>query len=309
MAFSAAYVPSSPGPGEYNPPYPGYIIYSSTACLPFPQGSSVFNWERDFEKCIYENDAKSSKRDELMTFDSYAVRSPSPSDSRSRDAIPTKSPPKSSLVFSEVKPTNILGVFGLSVRTTERDLQDEFSRHGKIEKIVIVYDQRTGRSRGFAFITMRSIEDATQCIDRLNGLTIHGRNIRVDYSATPKPHDPTPGQYLGPKRTIISDERLLSRDGRYDDCLEMDGSLHHASHCHHFNRNKDRYDIRDDQMLNRLRRLEDAYYRGRHDRRDNEYRHRRISLSPRRNTYETSPNRRGRDAAYESGCSDFSRYL
>lgn len=159
-----------------------------------------------------------------MTFDPYAVRSPSPSDSRRRDAIPTKSPPKSSLVFSEVKPTNILGVFGLSVRTTERDLQDEFSRHGKIEKIIIVYDQRvstsriiritsrnvseicpvqTGRSRGFAFITMRSIEDATQCIDKLDGFTIHGRNIRVDYSATPKPHDPTPGQYLGPKRTII----------------------------------------------------------------------------------------------------------
>lgn len=30
--------------------------------------------------------------------------------------------------------------------------------------------------------------------------------------------------------------------------------------------------------------------------------------SPRRNTYEPSPNRRGRDAAYESGCGDFSRY-
>lgn len=50
-------------------------------------------------------------------------------------------------VFSKVKSTNILGVFGLSVRTTERDLQDEFSRHGEIEKVVIVYDQRVSRSR------------------------------------------------------------------------------------------------------------------------------------------------------------------
>ncbi|EAL23252.1 hypothetical protein CNBA3680 [Cryptococcus deneoformans B-3501A] len=251
MAFSAAYVPSSPGPGEYNPPYPGYIIYSST----------------------------SHKWDELMTFNSYAVRSPSPSDSRSSDNIPSKSPPGSSHVFSKVKSTNILGVFGLSVRTTERDLQDEFSRHGEIEKVVIVYDQRTGRSRGFGFITMRSIEDATQCINKLNGFTIHGRNIRVDYSATPKPHDPTPGQYLGPKTTTISDERLLSRCGRYDDFLEMDRSLHGASHRHHFNRSKGRYVIRDDQMLDKRRRLEDAYYRGRHDRREaHEYRYRRTSL-------------------------------
>ncbi|KAE8541164.1 hypothetical protein D1P53_002520 [Cryptococcus gattii VGV] len=113
------------------------------------------------------------------------------------------SPPMSPPVFSKVKPTNILGVFGLSVRTSERDLQDEFSRHGEVEKIVVVYDQRTGRSRGFGFITMRSIKDATQCIEKLNGFTIHGRNIRVDYSATVRPHDPTPGQYFGPKRPTI----------------------------------------------------------------------------------------------------------
>ena len=36
----------------------------------------------------------------------------------------------------------MLGVFGLSIRTTERDLDDEFSRFGRVEKVVIVYDQR-----------------------------------------------------------------------------------------------------------------------------------------------------------------------
>lgn len=82
-----------------------------------------------------------------MTLNSYAVRSPSPSDSPFQDAISTKSPPMSPPVFSKVKPTNILGVFGLSVRTSERDLQDEFSRHGEVEKIVIVYDQRVSRQR------------------------------------------------------------------------------------------------------------------------------------------------------------------
>lgn len=39
-------------------------------------------------------------------------------------------------------PSNVLGVFGLSIRTTERDLDDEFSRFGLVEKVTIVYDQR-----------------------------------------------------------------------------------------------------------------------------------------------------------------------
>ena len=39
-------------------------------------------------------------------------------------------------------PSNVLGVFGLSIRTTERDLDEEFSRFGRVEKVTIVYDQR-----------------------------------------------------------------------------------------------------------------------------------------------------------------------
>ena len=36
----------------------------------------------------------------------------------------------------------MLGVFGLSIRTTERDLDEEFTRFGHVEKVTIVYDQR-----------------------------------------------------------------------------------------------------------------------------------------------------------------------
>lgn len=42
-------------------------------------------------------------------------------------------------------PSNVLGVFGLSIRTVERDLDEEFSRFGHVEKVVIVYDQRVCR--------------------------------------------------------------------------------------------------------------------------------------------------------------------
>lgn len=49
---------------------------------------------------------------------------------------------------------------------------------------------------------MRTVEDAARCIEKLNGLSLHGRNIRVDYSATQKPHSSTPGQYMGAKRPV-----------------------------------------------------------------------------------------------------------
>lgn len=47
---------------------------------------------------------------------------------------------------------------------------------------------------------MREVEGATKCIENLNGMVLHGRAIRVDYSATTKAHAPTPGEYRGEKR-------------------------------------------------------------------------------------------------------------
>jgi len=97
-------------------------------------------------------------------------------------------------------PSQVLGVFGLSIRTVERQLEDEFSRYGQVEKVTIVYDARTSRSRGFGFIRMSATEEATACIEKLNGVELDGRRIRVDYSVTDRPHAPTPGEYMGARR-------------------------------------------------------------------------------------------------------------
>ncbi|KAF5357661.1 hypothetical protein D9758_007467 [Tetrapyrgos nigripes] len=122
--------------------------------------------------------------------------------------------PANAPVLQPPNPSNVLGVFGLSIRTQERDLDEEFSRFGRVEKVTIVYDQRSDRSRGFGFIKMATVEEATRCIQELNGVDLNGRRIRVDYSVTDRPHAPTPGEYMGHRRQRDSYRGRDERDYR-----------------------------------------------------------------------------------------------
>lgn len=59
-------------------------------------------------------------------------------------------------------PNNCLGVFGLSLYTTERDLREVFSKYGPLSGVNIVYDQQSRRSRGFAFVYFENSEDSKE---------------------------------------------------------------------------------------------------------------------------------------------------
>lgn len=91
----------------------------------------------------------------------------------------------------------VLAVFNLSIYTTESELYDVFTKFGPLKKATVVIDAKTGRSRGFGFVYFDSTEDAKVAHAQANGIEIGDRRIRVDYSATEKPHDPTPGVYYG----------------------------------------------------------------------------------------------------------------
>ncbi|CAC5410763.1 TRA2 [Mytilus coruscus] len=113
------------------------------------------------------------------------------------------------------EPTRCLGIFGLSLYTTERDLRDVFSRYGPLEEVQVVYDRQSGRSRGFCFIYFKNIEDSIEAKDRCAGQEIDGRRIRVDYSITERAHTPTPGIYLGKPTTGHSSGGGGGGGGRY----------------------------------------------------------------------------------------------
>lgn len=57
--------------------------------------------------------------------------------------------------------------------------------HGAVEKAEVMYDKYSGRSRRFAFVTMKTVEDANAAIEKLNGTEIGGREIKVNITEKP----------------------------------------------------------------------------------------------------------------------------
>ena len=62
---------------------------------------------------------------------------------------------------------------------TEEDVTNLFAAHGVVERAKLIMDRDTGRSRGFAFVTMRNQEEGQAAITTLNGSEQQGRSITV----------------------------------------------------------------------------------------------------------------------------------
>uniref|UniRef100_A0A3Q3DPP7 Cold inducible RNA binding protein a n=1 Tax=Hippocampus comes TaxID=109280 RepID=A0A3Q3DPP7_HIPCM len=73
-----------------------------------------------------------------------------------------------------------LFVGGLNFTTTEDSLAAAFGKYGTIEKVDVIRDKETGRSRGFGFVKYENVEDAKDALEAMNGKTLDGRSIRVD---------------------------------------------------------------------------------------------------------------------------------
>ena len=85
-----------------------------------------------------------------------------------------------------------LYVGNLPFNTTENELQELFAQAGAVQEVTLMQDRFTGKSRGFAFVTMGSDEDAQNAISKLNGQTIEGRALTVN-EARPRESRPPGG--------------------------------------------------------------------------------------------------------------------
>src|SRR5277367_5344499 len=85
-----------------------------------------------------------------------------------------------------------LFVGNLSFNTTENEIHEAFAAHGTVVEANLMMDRMSGRSRGFAFVTMSTPEEAQKAIEAMNGASLGDRALTVNI-ARPKEERPRTG--------------------------------------------------------------------------------------------------------------------
>jgi RNA recognition motif-containing protein len=78
-------------------------------------------------------------------------------------------------------------VGNLAFSATDHDLRQLFEQYGVVDKINVITDRDTGRSKGFGFVEMPESQAAKAAIQGLNGKELEGRALTVNEA---KPREP-----------------------------------------------------------------------------------------------------------------------
>jgi cold-inducible RNA-binding protein len=76
-------------------------------------------------------------------------------------------------------------VGNLDFAATDSSVRSMFEQYGTVDRVNLVTDRDTGRSRGFAFVEMSDTSAADRAIAGLNGTNLGGRALNVN-EARPK---------------------------------------------------------------------------------------------------------------------------
>lgn len=110
-----------------------------------------------------------------------------------------------------------LFIGNLSYDTTEQQLAELLSEIGTILEYRRPTDFNTGNPRGFAFITMDSIESGEKAIQFLDGMKIDGRELKVNEAEerrnAPPADRPARVSMNIPKQRPV-DDRPIGKDGK-----------------------------------------------------------------------------------------------
>ncbi|EGZ27705.1 hypothetical protein PHYSODRAFT_472294 [Phytophthora sojae] len=88
-----------------------------------------------------------------------------PRRSRSQSPAPAG---KAAAPVDVANPGNNLYVANLATRVGERDLQELFSKFGRVDKCEVIVDPVTRESRGFGFVTFEDVRDAEDAVKEMN---------------------------------------------------------------------------------------------------------------------------------------------
>lgn len=75
-----------------------------------------------------------------------------------------------------------LYIGNISHETTEQDLRTMFNDAGTVGTVDMIMDRKTGKSKGFAFVTMGSLDEAEKAISMFNEKELNTRTLKVNVS-------------------------------------------------------------------------------------------------------------------------------
>ena len=109
-------------------------------------------------------------------------------------------------------------VGNLPYSANEEDVTGLFAAFGPVERVKIILDRETGRSKGFAFVTLGDQSQLQAAIEAINGFEYQGRTLRVNASE-PKPFNKPGGGggFGGERRGGGGGGYGGERRGGYDD--------------------------------------------------------------------------------------------
>jgi len=88
-----------------------------------------------------------------------------------------------------------LYVGNLSYQTTEDELNSLFTQVGTVNEVALIKDRETGSSKGFAFVTMSSQEEANKAIEQFNGQSMGDRQLTVNVARPREERSGSSGGY------------------------------------------------------------------------------------------------------------------
>lgn len=90
-----------------------------------------------------------------------------------------------------------LFVGNIAYNVTEDDLRGVFSQYGEITELKLITDKMSGRSKGIAFVTYATEEEAQAAISAVHNQEIGGRAVIVNVARPQVPRDNRGGGGFG----------------------------------------------------------------------------------------------------------------
>lgn len=103
-----------------------------------------------------------------------------------------------------------LFVGGLPYSVTSSQLEEIFSKFGKVVSCDVIIDRYSGKSKGFGFVEMENDKEADEAIEKLNGTELKEKKIAVNVARPREERPRFDNRGMGPGR----DDQRPRRGGR-----------------------------------------------------------------------------------------------